>query len=736
MKHQDPSVQGLVLSENAITNSAVQEEVHTHENNGHTNGYNGVDPSLAAPPDELLYTDEHLAMRANFNTIPIQPIQPIQPYPIQIARRTVSGSYSGTASGFRLDLRVDLDRIGALNTASFDFFSIGGTTTYFGSFKLTSPTITYTNTLAVIEGFFTGTVGVWANKVRISVPRNTILQSAAAATVSFFQNATPGMVYNCNFQSTYFRTVKLETDCEAGTTLLGDYNTGTFANPGPSRILNVVKAYQEAGINMVYTGANNIINTSESGADSKWTESEMHASMVRHFSVFSNSQQWQVWLFAARRATSSNLLGIMFDYLGSRPHRQGCAIFQDTVRDYHPSTNDYNRHLLYTYVHELGHAFNLLHSWDKSRPDSLSWMNYDWRYDSRNGAGSYWANFAFTFDQQEILHMRHGYRNSVIMGGNDWAVGAGLEAPHSHAEAFAEVVENNTGLKLELQPAKRAFAFGEPVVTELKLRCMDLNGKLVNTCLHPKYEYVKIAILKPNGKVVTYEPVGHNCAVPDFRQLTAEDNTAYASAYIGYGKDGFYFDQPGFYKIKAAYLHEDGSVIQSDEVTIRVKSPVTKAEDEIADHYFTNEAGMLFYLLGSDSPSLQKGMEDMRHVADKYKTNELSIYANLLLGVNDGMRFKIVDPVDNQVVTRKRNLKDATGNMTKVFDASKGEEGVDNITLNWAYRHLAKGFLLEGDDETAKGILKAMEETFKAKKLRPAVQKIISKQSAKVLKEK
>src|SRR5690606_27938231 len=98
-----------------------------------------------------------------------------------------------------------------------------------------------------------------------------------------------------------------------------------------------------------------------------------------------NTPQWAVWLLAARKATSSSLLGIMFDYTGNAPHRQGCAVFQDSLRNYF-SGSDYNRNLLYTYVHELGHAFNLLHSWDKSRPDSLSWMNYPWSYDQRNGA--------------------------------------------------------------------------------------------------------------------------------------------------------------------------------------------------------------------------------------------------------------------------------------------------------------------------------------------------------------
>lgn len=695
----------------------------------------GPDPSMTAPPDDIVYPEERLTTEATPDSdkfrVPVQPVQPIQPL---ILRRTVSGSYTGTAFGFKLDLRVDVDRPGMLNTASFDFFTVGAVSTYYGSFVVNSPSITYSTTNVIVDGFITGTRTMWANRVKIQIPRNTILHPAADAKMTLLQNSIAGNTYTCAFQSPYFRTVKLETDAEVGTSLLGDYDTASLPCPGPNRIINVVKAYQEAGINMVYTGSNNTINSSEGGADSRWTESEMHASMVKHFSVFSNQVQWAVWLFAARKATSSTLLGIMFDYLGMKPHRQGCAVFQDTVKSYHPSTNDYNRHLLYTYVHELGHAFNLLHSWDKSRPDSLSWMNYDWKYDSRNGAGSYWTNFNFIFDRQEIKHMRHGFRNSVIMGGNDWAVGAGLEAPHSHESVFAsEMEENRTGVKLLVEPIKKSYAFGEPLVVELKLRCMDLNGVTVNANIHPKYEQVKIGIMKPNGKVVTYEPVAHNCAIEKWENLTAENNTVYASAYIGYGKEGFYFDQPGFYKLKAAYLHHDGSIVTSEEVTIRVKSPFNKAEDDIADLYFSNDAGMQFYMMGSDSPSLQKGMDDLRLVADKYDKNDLSVYANLILGVNEGMKFKVVDPKEGKVQTRKRDLSAASKNLTKVFNESKGEKGIDNITLNWAYRHLAKAFLLEGDDQTAKSILSALEQAFAQKNLKPKVKETIKAQSKEVL---
>jgi hypothetical protein len=53
--------------------------------------------------------------------------------------------------------------------------------------------------------------------------------------------------------------------------------------------------------------------------------------------------------------------GIMFDQLG--PQRQGCAVFHQGIGG---TTADKLRLQLYTYVHELGHCFNLLHSWQKS----------------------------------------------------------------------------------------------------------------------------------------------------------------------------------------------------------------------------------------------------------------------------------------------------------------------------------------------------------------------------------
>ena len=726
------------VNENSI--EAQMEQSPTAGDNGDGQQYDSNDPGMVAPPDDISYPEDRLGTEVSAtlaDRLGVGDRLVIQNKNVLLARLQVSGSYLSVQSGWRLELRVDVDRPGALNMASFDFFQAGASTTYWGSFRMNSPTITYTATQAMLEGPLTGTRSMWANRARIVIPRNLIAQRAAAATLTFFQNTSPGTVYTCPFRSRYFRSVQLETDVEAGTTLLGSYNTGTFPNPGPTRTLNVVSAYQEAGVDMVYTGRNNVINTSEAGGDSKWTETEMHASMVRHFSIFRNQPQWAVWAFAARRATSGSLLGIMFDYQCQLPHRQGCAIFQDTLANYH-SGSDYTRNQLYTYIHELGHAFNLLHSWDKARPDSLSWMNYPWKYDQRNGNGSFWANFTFAFDRQELVHLRHGFYNNVVMGGNDWAVGAGLEAPHSHADDLSlDIVENNTGLKLELQPVRSSFMLGEPVVVEIKLRSRQREERVVNANIHPKYEQVQIGIMRPDGRIMAYEPVGHNCMAEKLESLSEEADTLYASAYIGYGRQGFYFDSPGMYRLKAAYRTQDGSLVQSSEVKIRVKSPHNATDDHIADAYLQDDVGMLFYLLGSDCPALQHGNDLLKEVASKYPKNHLALYADFILGVNEGMAFKTVDPQRSSgIELRKRDVNAAGTHLEKVFAESAGDSGLDNITLNWTYRHLASGLQKEGDDKGAAMLLKRMEERFKSKKLKPFVMEKIKGQIKALLGEK
>lgn len=653
--------------------------------------------------------------------IPIPPVLPILP------KRNVSGRYRSGGLGFQLELRVDVDGTGPMMRLSGDFYMVNAATiTYFGSFVVNAVTLSVTASLVTIEGIGSYTYGTAFPKIRVTIPRVLIIQPLAPATVRFFSlTNVPGAVYVCSYQSVYFRTVVWEQDREQGVTPFVSYNTGSLPSGGPARTLTVPSAYAEAGIQFLVSGGTDIVPTAETGTNLKWNNSELHAAMVRHFSLWQDIPQWKVWLIAAyAHEMGSGLYGIMFDQQGRQ--RQGCATFHQGIGG---TSADKLRLQLYCYVHELGHCFNLFHSWQKSymtppmpnRPSALSWMNYPWNYPG--GATAFWNAFAFRFDNLEIIHLRHALRNNIIIGGNPFGTGAALE----NAENFTDPIEENSGLKLELEAPKN-FGLGEPVVVEIKLRTTDMRGKRVHANLHPNLGFVTLGIQKPGGQVVVYEPLLEHCMIPEMVKLDADRPSIYESAYIGYGKDGFYFDQGGFYRLRAIYNAPDGSQVFSNTLKIRVRNPLNSDDEEVADLFFGEEQGSLLYLLGSDSEFLKKGNDAFDLVLDKYGKHPMAVYARLVKGMNAGRAFKDITE-DKRITVRKPQLEDSIKLLSAVSTSSEAGKGVDNITLNMTMRSLAKAQKMKGDDEGAKKTMDHMVDFFKKKSLKPHVLNLIKEQA-------
>jgi hypothetical protein len=646
-------------------------------------------------------------------------------FPTAILRR-VSGRYRSTGSPFQLELRVDVDGSRPMGRVSGDFFSVSGATSnYFGSFAVDSPTVQVTSTQATIEGVGDFTWSASAPRVKVTIPRTSIFVTPPAATFQFFTlSGSPRATYTCPFVSSFFRTVQWEQDSVAGAIPFLSYNTGSLPRPSgtPVRDLTVSQAFADAGIEMQTSGGVNIINTSAAGSDAKWSDSELHAAMVANFSFFANVPQWKVYLLVATTHVEG-YRGIMFDVSGTY-QRQGCAVFYDAIR----GTDPYNqRAQLRTYVHELGHAFNLLHSWQKNLanppaplgPNSgygdLSWMNYDWRYQP-GGTSGYWAAFPFQFTDNELIHLRHGFYRNVVFGGEPFATGSAEIDP----ELFADRVEDNSGLMLELR-AKPAFEFGEPVVVEIKLATTDLRGKRIHARLHPKDTLVSIAIRKPSGKTVLFRPLIDHC-VDDEESilLTADDPAAYASAYIGYGKDGFYFEQPGTYQLRAMYAAPDGSRVVSQACTLRVRSPHSAADEDVAELFLGPEQGQLFCLLGSDSDALRVGNDAFDLVLDKYPKHPLGLYANLVTGMNAERDFKSLG-TGKSLSVRPAQAGESVSKLTAVAAASTGDKGIDNITLNAVMRTIAHAEKKAGDLDKAIATVDKMVGVFRKKGLNKRV---------------
>ena len=472
-------------------------------------------------------------------------------------RATVSGRYRGAASS-ELELRVDVDGVRPTRRVSGDFFRrTGGTLSYVGSFVVSTPNITVSPTEVVIEGEGVFTFPSGSPRLRVTIPRVSALAPRPAAAAQFLTpTGIPGTAFTCAYESAFFRTVEFEQDSvqvppSAGAPVdpFESYDTGRLAPGGPARVLTVAAAYAEAGIEIVETGGGAPIEFTLAGPDRIWTDSELHAAMVGRFSRYTPDVAWRVWLLAATRHEDPGLRGVMFD----SARRQGCAVFHDVIGG---GDDRSRRAMLRTYMHELGHCFNLYHSHEKSlmvppqpnRLDALSWMQYPDYYTASSAAGAlaYWRAFPFQFDDEELTHLRHGFRSAVVPGANAF----GRRAADVDPDTFADTIADESGLAFELRAPER-FLLGTPVVVELKLSATDLRGRTVNRRLHPNFGFVQIGIRQLGGSTVPYRPLIVHCAEPDLVTLDAANGAVYDSAYIGFGKDGFYFDNPGQYELRA-----------------------------------------------------------------------------------------------------------------------------------------------------------------------------------------
>jgi hypothetical protein len=615
-------------------------------------------------------------------------LTPIPAIPFPLLKRRVYGRYRSSGALFQVELRVDIDGPKATMRVSADYYSVAGATiSYFGSMRVDAPSIAVSPTQVVVTGLGNYTWAAGAPQVKITIPRVPILSPPAAARLQHLTTSgAPGATYFCAYASPYYRSVLFEQDRQDTVPApFVSYNTGSLPSGGPARALSVVGAYAEAGLQLQTSGISDVVNTSETGANGSWSDAELHAAMVKHFSLWKDLPQWAVWLFHAQiHDIGPNLYGIMFDQIGRQ--RQGAAVFYAGIGG---ATADKQRLQLYTCTHELGHCFNLLHSWQKSlaippapnRPNALSWLNYPWYYPTGGpGApgspGAFWSAFPFQFDNQELIHLRHAFRDSVIMGGNPFRVGSALEDP----DGWRDPERDDSGLRLELR-APSSFAYGAPVSVDVVLSTMDPRGKRVGRRLRPRNGTVEIAVGKPNDRVVVYRPLLHHCSGPDdVVILDAENPSVSDTAFIHYGQDGFTFDQPGTYRLRARYYALDGSIVLSDVMTIRIQAPATGEDSAIADLLFGDEQGTLMYLMGSDLDELQAGNDAFEEIVKRHPKHPLADVARLVLGVNAAREFKHVEP-DSSVRVRKPDTKKADSLLKPIIDvtavrrAAAGKQG-------------------------------------------------------------
>jgi hypothetical protein len=526
------------------------------------------------------------------------------------------GRYEGDNGVVRADLRIDTPA----GVVSGDLFLIGQLGDgYLASFR-TDPGVTVTQPTGTWDAAWQigdGTVGT------ASVTIDPVAGDPATAALKLtYDKAVNGLpvgapvAVDVVWQAAEFRTLGIEVETEEG-----------VVAPQPVQWDNAPRNYQEclgrAGFAVTPAGQPTGIPRQADGW--QWDDSNVFGVLDDWMAWAAqaplDAPAWQVHLMMLSKASVKGMYGVMFDIAGGLP-RQGCAVFVDAIRAAtDPSEQD--RRIIQTMVHEIGHAVNLVHRFERTigRSDSTSFMNYDWLYRGGNQIEQFWQQFAYSFDPDELAFLRHAPRTAVMPGDAPFhSVDYWGAVPGTHP-AFVPA-SPTPGLQLTLQPPTGGgiFEFGQPVYLQATLK----NTGNAPVALPPGVLDVKaghLEVLVENGPgngtsaigpdAKSFVPVVQRCLI-DFTggQQTLDPGFSMTeNLSLTYGSGGFTMAQPGIYRLTplvSLSAHDsvqdatNTQVIRGETLTVQVAYPRSRRDDEHAAMMMQPQVGAWFALGGSD----------------------------------------------------------------------------------------------------------------------------------------
>lgn len=573
-------------------------------------------------------------------------------------------------------------------------------------------------------------------KVSIKVERSLIASQQKARVT--FSGGAANRTRVFRYTSRFFRDVDFEFDFAEGEAALTQINTGAHPNRPPTlpvENLTIQKVFNQTGFS-VTTSPGGKVPIAGSGFNAKWSDNEMHDAMQVFWSRFSPTAQWALWVFfASLHETGTSLGGVMFDDIGPN-HRQGTAIFNDSfiavppVGDANP-TAWVERNVFWTACHEMGHAFNLAHSWQKSlvsgglgpwiplsdEPEDRSFMNYPSRV--IGGQSAFFKAFEFRFSNEELLFMRHAPERFVRMGDALWFDHHGFQEAN---------VSPEPALKLEVRVnrEKPLFEFLEPVVLELKLTNISNQPQIIPENILATQEAMTVIIKKQGAAARQFSPYARYCHQPNSKVL-APGEKIYESLFAAAGLNGWQIAEPGNYLIQLS-LNIGGEDIVSNPLTLRVVPPRGFEEEVLAQDFFDDNVGRVLAFDGSRY--LDKSNDVLRQVSDQLSDRRVAIHTRVPLAKMKAREYKLLvgDALSGGESTLAvNNLSPA--NASAIFNElaallnrpGTAAETLGHIDLNYYVDYFAASLAQQGEPEQAARLEDTLYETLAARNVLKSV---------------
>jgi hypothetical protein len=500
------------------------------------------------------------------------------------------------------------------------------------------------------------------------------------ATVTFSGGGSSSFTAVYDFVSPYFHPVELEYDTVSDATTAVSFDTGTRSDRPANlqlEMLTVEAVFRRAGFDVSASSGNNTIQLTAAGTDAAWSDMEMHDAMQANWSHVGEVAAWRAWaLFAGLSDQGNSLGGIMFDDSGPA-QRRACAIFTNSFISQPPAgdpdgTAFVNRMRFWTACHELGHTFNLAHSWQKSLgtgwlagmvddPGAISFMNYPYRF--AGGTTAFFQAFPYRFDDGELLFMRHAPAEFVEQGNAPWFDDHGFSLARVNPRPALELAVR---IRRTAERGAYGYEFMEPVIVELKLRNASDEPQLVDKRVLDS-EIVTMVVSKRGRPAKVHRSYARYCVKPE-RMVLMPGEAIYASRFLSAGVGGWLIDEPGSYTVQAA-LHLDDEDVVSGPVALRVRPPRSQDEERLAQDLFDDPVGRVLAFRGSlvlGSPNdvlndVKDRLPDRRvalHAADALAHPKLRLRKRLTVDEDGNKRIQEVHPDVDEATQQLRPVLD------------------------------------------------------------------------------
>jgi len=639
-------------------------------------------------------------------------------------------------NGLTMIVRVDVDRFYPQNRISIEVSRLFPRSTAHAVAEVTNDVCSARNRRSITANI------TYRDGDSALIPGSTVTFSARRTSGIGYQTylltlSGGGIVplnYTLSFESIYFDKVEFEVDTvdNAGT-VITSYGTGshpTRPTALPSETLSLATIYQRAGFDATISPGGGVIPISGAGTNGTWSDTEMHNAMVTYWSRFANAPQWAMWvLYAARHDTGRSLGGIMFDDIGPN-HRQGTAIFTDSfiqdvpAGDANPAAWR-NRMQFWTAIHEMGHGFNLAHSWQKAlgtpwiplanEPEARSFMNYPFLV--AGGQGSFFSDFQFRFSDSELVFMRHAPRRFVQMGNSNWFENHGFEQPDSLLGT------GNWQLAIRPNRAENSYRFLEPVTMELKLSNTSSGPALIDGDMLSDGRHITIFIQREGGVLRQLRPMITRCHKTHTDRIDP-GKAIYGAHMISTSTDGWLIDEPGFYKVQAAIQLGD-EIIVSNVLRLHVTPPVSTEEGKIAGDYFSEDVGRVLAFAGA--PELTHAEDVLRRLIGTCGDNPASVHAQVALS-NPRLRdFKLLAGVDKAkgltIEAQAARVEEASKEMMTALlkEPEMAADTVGNIPYLRQLQQVASSLKADGNTKGGVEVMTKAVNVMKTRKILPSV---------------